>query len=454
MDFVELCRKLISLDTTPDHGNVEAARFLADLARERGFHVEIQEEVSREVAQANVIIRPIEFASQRPAQEIMFQTRLDTPDPGPFALWSDTGQNPFDAHIIEGQILGLGAADCKLDALCKLEAFTLFSQQQAGAPLTLPPVLVYTFGEETGMTGALKLIRKNKISARYALIGEPSDLRILTAGNGFAYVSIHIPFEADEIEYRNSHNLRENSSTISKTFSGKSAHSATPENGDSSILKMLTYLSQLPEDLAIMEIDGGVNANTVPAQAFLEIDPQSGFKMPLARKLNHIYAAVRKMESDFLLYHDQDFSPPNPTVNLGSIRTQEYGVEITGTVRIPPSITNEIYENWMKSFSAQCQQMGAEFRVSDYKRPYRTDTQSNFVRLAKVIASELSLQSDTGTHSSTNEASLFHRVGIECISFGPGVREGNIHTQKERVNIEDLRKATEFYRAFMTRMCP
>lgn len=449
MDFVELCRKLIALDTTPAHGNSEAVRFLADVARARGFDVDIQEEIVKETAQANLLVR---MSSVRPAHELMLQTRLDTPDPGPFALWTHTGQNPFDAHIIEGEIWGLGAADCKLDALCKMDALANFRDAHGGRTGSLPPVLVYTFGEETGMAGALKLIRKNKMNAKYAVIGEPSDLRILTAGNGFAHVEIQLPFEEDELEYRDDHNLRENSSTISKTFSGKSAHSANPERGESAIIKMLAYLSQLPEDLAIMEIDGGVNSNTVPAQAFLEIDPFSGFRMPMAKKLNHVFAAVQRLEAEFLFHRDLDFSPPHPTLNLGAIRTRDYGIEITGTVRIPPGITNETYEGWMKNFRGECQRIGADFRVSDYKRPYRTDTNGNFVRTLRGLAKDLKLPAETGTHSSTNEASLFHRTGIECVSFGPGARDGNIHTPGERVKLEDLRRAVEFYDGLMARM--
>ncbi len=437
------------MDTTPAHGNAEATRFLAELARARGFDVDVQEETQKETPQANLLIR---LAGPRPDYELMLQTRLDTPDPGPFALWTKTGQNPFDAHIIEGEIWGLGAADCKLDAICKLEALTRFKAAHGGRVGSLPPVLVYTFGEETGMTGALKLIRKNKMNAKYAVIGEPSDLRLLTAGNGFAHVEIQLPFEEDEADYREDHNLRENSSTISKTFSGKSAHSANPERGESAVIKMLSYLSQLPEDLAIMEIDGGVNANTVPAQAFLEIDPFSGFRLPMAKKLNHVFAAVQRLESEFLFHRDLDFSPPHPTLNLGSVRTRDYGIEIMGTVRIPPGITNETYEAWMQKFRAECQRVGGDFRVSDYKRPYRTDANGNFTRTLRGIAKDQGLPVETGTHSSTNEASLFHRVGIECVSFGPGVREGNIHTPEERVRIEDLRRAVDFYDGLMARM--
>lgn len=67
---------------------------------------------------------------------------------------------------------------------------------------TLQPVLVGTFGEETGMQGALKLIRKNKINAKYALIGDPTDSNIVSAAKGYATVEMRIPFSAEEMTYK------------------------------------------------------------------------------------------------------------------------------------------------------------------------------------------------------------------------------------------------------------
>src|SRR5207253_597890 len=107
---------------------------------------------------------------------------LDTVDPGPYPLWTHTECNPFDATIIDGKIYGLGTADVKLDFLCKLEALSSFGGDRNWK---LPPVLVGTYGEELGMHGALRLIRKNKISAKMALISEPSHLKLISAAKGF-----------------------------------------------------------------------------------------------------------------------------------------------------------------------------------------------------------------------------------------------------------------------------
>jgi acetylornithine deacetylase/succinyl-diaminopimelate desuccinylase-like protein len=447
LNFVEACRKMISFDSSPQQGTRELVTWLAELAQSRGLHVEVQEEFLGDQPQANILIRP---TKERPALELLLQTHLDTPDPGPFGFWAETGHNPFDATIIDNKIYGLGAADVKLDFLCKLEALSGFAQDTTWR---LPPVLVGTYGEELGMVGALKVIRKNKVSAKMALVGEPSDLQPITAGKGIATVEIRIPYSDEERQYRYDHNLRESTSTQSRIFSGKAAHSSTPHLGESALKKMFDYLLQLPENIVIMEVDGGVNFNTVPASAFLEIDPVSSVADPMSKKLAAIYRALMDLETQFLAYQDRDFNPSHPTLNVGLIRTFEDHVFLSGSCRIPPIVTNEIYEAWMTGLRRKCESFKAEFRVTDYKRPYRSDDNSIFVRGCVSELKEMGLSARTTTQSSSNEASLWSRTGIECISFGPGIREGNIHTPKEHVQIDDLKKAIEFYRRVIGRFC-
>ncbi|AHI04617.1 succinyl-diaminopimelate desuccinylase [Bdellovibrio bacteriovorus W] len=447
MDFIEACRQLISIDSTPAHGNRDLARWAAAFCRQKGLIVEEQEEVVGDLQQANIIARHSEF---RPNSEFLLQTHLDTVDPGPYSLWTETGCNPFDAHIIDGKIYGLGAADVKLDFLCKLEAMAAFRDR---TDWKLAPVLVGTFGEESGMQGALRLIRKNKISAKMALIGEPSDLQLITAAKGFASVEIVIPFSEQELAYRAEHNLRESTSTQSKLFRGKSAHSSVPHLGESAIAKMLDYLLMLPDAVNVMEIEGGINANTVPSHAFLEIDMISMVEKPIAKKIANIYRAVKMLENEFLDYKDDDFIPSSPTLNIGIIRTNEDGIQINGSCRIPPVITHDIYEKWMDKLRQICEANEAVFRINDYKKPFRTEGNSILVKGCLDELRAMGMSDRPITQASTNESSIFSRIGIECVCFGAGKREGNVHTPLENVAIEDLKKAIEFYKRIIERFC-
>ncbi|MBV2168178.1 MAG: M20/M25/M40 family metallo-hydrolase [Bdellovibrio sp.] len=447
MNFIEACRQFISIDSTPTHGNKELAKWAAAFCRQKGLHVEEQEEVVGDLPQVNVIARP---QSERPGAEFLLQTHLDTVDPGPFSLWTETGANPFDAHIIDGKIHGLGAADVKLDFLCKLEALSSFGSNRQWR---LPPVLVGTFGEESGMQGALKLIRKNKIAVKMALIGEPSNLQVINAAKGFASVEIRVPFSEQEMNYRQEHNLRESTSTQSKLFRGKAAHSSVPHLGESAIVKMLDAIMMLPDSVNIMEMDGGINFNTVPSHAFLEIDMVSTVESPISRKIANIYRAVKTLELEFLEHKDNEFHPSSPTLNIGLVRTNEDDIQLSGTCRIPPIITQEIYEGWMDRLRGVCEENGASFRVNDYKKPFRTEMNSILVKGCLDELRAMGLNDQPISQASTNEASIFSRVGIECVCFGPGKREGNVHTPQEHVALADLEKAVEFYKRIIERFC-
>lgn len=449
MDFIERCRALIAIDSSPQQGNLRVVDYLAKGATESGFAIDVQTDSSSQVPQANLLVRPVERKGS--AQELMLQTHLDTPDPGPFALWKENANNPFDAHIVEGKIFGLGTANCKLDFLCKFEALKRVCDKKP--TFRVPPVLVGTYGSETGMEGALRLIRKNLVVTRMALIGEPSDLRILSAGKGIAKVQIRVPYESDELTFREAHNLRESSSTMSKIFQGKASPSSSPQLGESAIKKLFSYLEQLPRDIAIMNIEGGVSFNSVPAHAFLEIDPAPGFQRPMSQKLIHIATFFQNLESEFLRHRDPDFAPDHTTLNIGCIRDHDHYVDLEGDVRIPSAVSNEVYESWIQAANQSCKTVGAEFSVVYYKRPYRTDRNSELIQHASTTLQSLSYPAETGTHSSANEASLFSRTGVECLSFGPGTMDGNIHTPSENVKIDDLRVATDFYTLMIERLC-
>ena len=286
-----------------------------------------------------------------------------------------------------------------------------------------------------------------------ALIGEPSDLRVINAAKGFASVEIHVPFSEEEMRYREEHNLRESTSTQSKIFRGKAAHSSMPHLGESAIAKMFEYLMMLPDSVNVMELDGGINFNTVPSNSFLEIDIDSFVKDPISRKIANIYRAIKVMELEFLSYKDNDFHPSTPTLNIGLIRTNEDDIQISGTCRIPPVITHEVYEKWMDELRIVCEKNGATFRVNDYKKPYRTEMNSILVKGCLDELRNLGLSDKPITQSSTNEASIFSRIGVECVCFGPGKRENNVHTPQEHVAIADLEKAVEFYKRIIERFC-
>jgi acetylornithine deacetylase/succinyl-diaminopimelate desuccinylase-like protein len=446
LDFIEACRKFISLDSSPSTGNWELVQYAAELCRELGLHVDIQQEAVNGILQSNIIARP---SAEIPPEEFMLQTHLDTADPGPFALWTKNGANPFNASIYQDAIYGLGAADVKLDFLCKLEAI----KSLMGRPMKLPFVLVGTFGEETGMQGAVKLIRKKKISVKRALIGEPSSMRLIHAGKGFGTVEIEIPFSEEEIDYKEKHDLSESSSSQSKVFVGKAAHSSVPEMGENAIRKMFDYFTKLPAGIMLMEMQGGVSYNTVPANAVLEVDVVGGIQDAIGKKLEKILKVVLQIEEDFKNFPDPSFDPPHPTLNIGMVRTYPDHIKLSGCCRLPPTVTNEHFESWMQLLRETSESVGGSFRVTEYKQSFKTSPDSELFRICRSEMQAKGLETTPTTQAVTNEANVFSRFGIECVVIGPGQGVGNSHSPNEYVKISDLNQAIEFYRSVVEKVC-
>ena len=463
-DFVDSCRAMIGIDSSPAAGCLAIAEYAAGLARRLGLHAELQLESWNGLDQANVIVRPLAAPTQDvidvPPGEFVLETHLDTPDPGAYALWSKTDQNPYGASIYptaEGDVIyGLGSADVKLDFLCKL--YALAEASRAHRVWRLPPVLVGTFGEELGMAGAVRLIRKKKVRPVAILVGEPTELRPVIAGKGFASVEIEIPFSEAELRFREKHLLGESVLTQSRLFSGRAAHSSAPQFGESAIEKMLDALERLPTGIAVIEIEGGVNFNTVASQAVLEIDSVSELsgeelKSLMALKLVRVRSAIRRVQERFRLFPDAEFIPREPTLNIGMIRTYEDHVKLSGCVRLPPTVSQGEYESWMRILREACAAEGAVFRIGDYKAPFRLAAASTLLRAAEDVLSELGINAPRSTQAVANEANVFAKFGIETLVWGPGQGVGNSHTPSECVKISDLNLAIEFYRRVIDRMC-
>ncbi|MEM7646099.1 MAG: M20/M25/M40 family metallo-hydrolase, partial [Pseudomonadota bacterium] len=239
MDFLETCKKMIAIDSSPANGTGEVVDFIRNLAEEMGFKVQVDEEVHRGKREANILCFPNQIS---PDVELMLQAHLDTVDPGSFALWERNGRNPFHASIHGGRIYGLGTADSKLDFLCKLYAARKFLEINK----TPSFAVVGTFGEQYKMRGAIDLIRHNKIRAKKVLVSQPTGMNLVYAGKGLANIEITIPFSKEEMEMKQAHDAGEGQSAQCKMFKGDLSGQG---QGGHAIEKIFDYLEQLPDQI-------------------------------------------------------------------------------------------------------------------------------------------------------------------------------------------------------------
>ncbi|MCB0421698.1 MAG: M20 family metallopeptidase [Bdellovibrionales bacterium] len=447
MSFIDDCRKLIAIDSSPSTGTEAVADYLAKRCREIGLTVTTHDETLNGVPQKNVIAR---WGDADDRKEFMLLSHIDTVDPGPYGLWKKTEGNPFNASIYGQDLCGLGVQTGKLDILCKLEAIKRVLMEHSR--FQKPFVLAATYGNHLGMAGAIKLIRRKMFHADMACIGEPTGLSVADGGSGFAKLEISIPFSEEEKKYHREHDLMESSSTQSKMFRGTTMEKGSLANN--AIIKLLEYLEKLPSGIAIMDIDGGVAHNVQPQSAFIEIDMVDTFKDGVIKKLLLIRDEILKLTEEFKKHPDENFVTPYSTVNLGRIFKQNNHIHLLGSCRLLPSVSSATYEGWLESLGEACRHVGANFRILDYKRPFLTNKEAGILKTSLVVQKELFQKNQSTKVVRGTEASVFERTGqIDCIVFGAGQIPEDYSAADESISIADLEKSIEFYMRLIERVC-
>jgi succinyl-diaminopimelate desuccinylase len=444
LNFLELCRQVISIDSSVSHGTADLVHFISERSQEWGLSAEIISENHNGVDTANVIIRKSSAkSSMAPApNEFLLCSRLDTQDPGDYGRWVRTGANPYNMSVDGEWIYGLGVMETKADFVCKWLALkdAKLNEKQSNAC-----VIVGSFGLSSA-AGAIRLLRKKRISPKVALVGGPTGLGLAHKGPGFAKVEITLPFSSEELQLQDEHNLAEGSSSQSKIFQRQDDSRISLEFLDNPILKLIDYLNKLPTGVLLLSVDGGTSSEAEPDQAFLEIDLSRVVRSSVSEKLINIGEALKKLSFELKGVQDADCAPNYSTITLGKIRTVSDGLQITGTCRLIPTSGRDLYEEWLERLRQECANAGANLRILDYKPPFVASGDSPFLSYLKQVSSHSGLDPKLVAAFGSSEANVFQRMGIESIVFGPGERVHNDPISQQRVKMQELERAQNFYR--------
>lgn len=228
MDAVTLTRALVDIDSTTGR-EADAGAWLSDYLRRLGYHVTEQ---PVDAGRFNIL------ATLAPPR-VVFSTHYDTVPPF------------FPSRIEGGRIVGRGACDAKgilAAQVAAVDRLRAEGETRAG--------LLFVVGEERGSDGAA-VANTSADGCDYLVDGEPTDLRLGTATRGVLRVRLRA--------------------------TGRAAHSAFPELGDSAIDRLMDALMdlrtiQLPEDPELGRthynvglISGGVAPNVVSPSAEAEV---------------------------------------------------------------------------------------------------------------------------------------------------------------------------------------
>lgn len=169
--------------------------------------------------------------------------------------------DPFDPVVRDGQLYGRGSCDTKGSLATYLAAIAAIID--SNRPLRRNVILAAVHDEEFSFGGIRELIATADLSSiTFAIVGEPTSLRLIHAHKGICRFHIH---------------------TL-----GKASHAAMPWLGDSAIYRMADVLEDLrfhaeelsqhphpslgPSTLNVGRIFGGAAINIVPPRATIEVD--------------------------------------------------------------------------------------------------------------------------------------------------------------------------------------
>ena len=177
LDLVQEAKRLIRFNTVTWESNVDCAVYVGSLMRRLGGEVFYQESRLEKTVFLNVA-----SLVGKGKDPVLLNTHLDTVAPGDLKQWTRTGHDPWKMTIRGNTLYGLGVADTKLDILCKLSAIAALPIRRLKRPI----LLLGTFGEESGLRGAVRFCQGDLPRPKVALVGEPTQLALVTHHKGLA----------------------------------------------------------------------------------------------------------------------------------------------------------------------------------------------------------------------------------------------------------------------------
>ena len=229
VELVGLARTLIDIDSTTGR-EAEAAGWVANWLRQRGY----------DVVEQPVAAKRFNVYATLDAPDVVLSTHIDCVPPF------------FSSREKNGCLYGRGACDAK--GILAAQMAALDRLRESGERRV---ALLVVVGEERGSHGA-RAANKRAPGSRYLINGEPTDNRLGAATKGVYRVRL--------------------------STSGRAAHSAYPELGESAIEKLVDALValrslDLPADAELGAttytvglLSGGVAPNVVPPAAEADVN--------------------------------------------------------------------------------------------------------------------------------------------------------------------------------------
>jgi len=410
-----------------DHqGNLDVALFLKSWVSDR-LEVKIFES-NHHAKDVTIVCWPKSQAFPEKGG-LALHTHLDTVQAGNRERWTEGG--PFEAKEKNEWIYGLGAADVKSDAICKLSALLEFSEKK---DFIHTPFFIGSFAEEIGMEGARWIGEQKLIQPDYALVGEPSDGKICFANKGLYILEAHLDFTPQE------------TSKIEGEihYEGISGHSSSPHRAKNALEMALDDLEyQIEKQTPIGSFEGSVAPNVIPGHFSLfskpdRIPPETLKILSDWRKSHRLF----QKECASLL-QNPIFDPPGASSSWTVLRRKENQIQIEIEGRFLPTQDPEQISHGLR-------RRHPELRLKRSSPSCEESREGDFVEKLLKASED---KNPWITKSGSNEAYFYQKLGAQVFVHGPGESYGNIHKPNEKIHRKSLEKAFRFYQNLIKITC-
>jgi len=435
-EFLDQARRLIAADTVTEHGNLPAVALLEPLCVDAGLHPVRLPSPDSADRDANLLAGPAHGGDPSLAP-LLLVTHLDTVAPGPRERWHT---DPFTLTLDGNRAHGLGVADVKLDALCKLMAL----RRLKGARLRRPVWFLGTYGEEAGLRGARQFAATAPLRPGFVFCGEPCGNRPHHAHKGYAMVRITLT-GSDAAAHGDQ-------PASTRRFEGKAAHSSTPHLGINAIDLALEGLATLPRP--VTAIDGGTSPNTVPALCTVECGGHGVDLTPLlqaARRLRDGWMAALTRLSP---HADARFDPSGAVGNVTRIRGAHGRLELVMDGRLLPQHDPEtLHADFAREAPALAGGVAFDREVLRRSTGMSTPEEAEIVQRTAHALRPLGIDPTPVAKPTSTEGGVFSRMGAQALVFGPSPSAGNAHTPNEFALLDEVERAVDAYEALIRTFC-
>jgi putative selenium metabolism hydrolase len=318
---------------------------------------------------------------------VMMDSHTDTVGVGDPEEWTF---DPYKGKVEDGCVWGRGASDQRAGIACLVYAGRLIQELGLADDVT-----VWMCGsveeEDSDGIGWLYILREDGITPDAIVITEPTNLRVYRGHRGRMEIEVRVR--------------------------GKSCHASAPERGVNPIYRATRIIQEVEALNARLKEDAFLGKGTVAVTDIRALTPSlcavpSSATFHLDRRLTAGETKESAVAEIRALPSLEDAEVAVLQYRVKSWRGLEYGME-------------KYYPTWVLEESHPLVRAGVE--------TYRT-----------LFGARPAVDKWT---FSTNGVATMGIMKVPTIGFGPG-EEDNAHSALERVPVEHLVKATQFYTAF------